>query len=320
MLVKLLNTNQPSILFLLPFFTGLVWLPFFLNPVVTDSHIVTSYVILFKKDLLMDGTTGTVIAFILTNLTAIFLNRVINNSELTNKPSFIFGFSYVLIESALRSNTGFYSWQISQLLIIASLWPLLQIYNQRSVIHLSFEIGILISIATIFYQPSIIFILIVPVFLQTFRPFNWREWLFPIIGFGMILLFYWTYILIKNEDFFIYYLFEKFNYQTFFYAQETLLIAFGLLTFIGIGSYMTGARRAVIHARKQRLVIVFLFVIAGFTITALNYAGLMYCNYFIVGALSALFIGNYFANARFKWIGEIVFLCVLVLQLVRFNF
>src|SRR6188768_1419767 len=102
MLVKLFNTNQPSVLFLLPLFGALLWTPFFLDPVVADSHIVTSYVVVFKKDLLLDGYIGAGIAFALSNLTAIFLNRVINNSDLCNKPSFIYAFAYLLLEAALR--------------------------------------------------------------------------------------------------------------------------------------------------------------------------------------------------------------------------
>lgn len=317
MLVKLLNTNQPSSLFLLPLFNGLLWIPFLFSPVVADSHILTSYVVFFKTDLLADGYPGTVFAFIFSNITAILINRVINNSDLCAKPSFIYAFVYVLLESALRTNTCFYTWQLSQLLVIGSLWPLLQIYNQRNVIHLGFEVGLLIAIATVFFQPSIVFILGIPVFLQVFRTFNWREWLFPIIGFSLVFLFYWTYRLLTAQPFFTYYLFQKFDFQSFYYTHQIELIAVGVLLIFGLNSYLLGARKAIMHARKQRMVFLFIFLLWVALFTLLNYSGFAYAEYFVIMAFASVFIGYYLANTRVKWLAEMVFIALVIAQVIK---
>jgi hypothetical protein len=317
MLVKLLNTNQPSSLFLVPVFTGLLWIPYFLAPISPDPHILTSYVVFFKKDLIADGYSGSVFAFVVTVITGILINRIINNSDLCAKPSYIYAFVYVLLETVLRSNSYFYSWQLSQLLVIGSLWPLLQIYNQRNVIHLAFEVGLLIAVATILYQPSILFVLSIPVFLQVFRTFNWREWLFPIIGFSLIFLFYWTYRLLTNQPFFTYYLFEKFDFQKFYNTHRIELIACGILLFLGLNSYLLGASKANIHARKQRMVFLFVFILTVTLFTLLNYSGFAYAEYFVVMAFASVIIGFYLANTRVKWLAELAFIALVIAQVIK---
>lgn len=320
MLVKLLNTNQPTILFLLPFFTAILWVPFFLNPITPDFHIVTSYVMVFKKDLLMDGYFGIGLAFIFTNLTAFLINKIVNNSDLCNKPSFIYAFIYITLETSLRTNLGFYSWQIGEFLIIASFWPLLQIYNQRSVTNLGFEVGLLIGLATLFFQPSIIFLLIIPVFLQVFRPFSWREWLFPMIGFALIFLFYWTFRMVRGESFFTYFLFEKFDLKTFYFSKQLILIVLGILLLFALATYLAGGRKAIMHARKQRFVFIFMFLVSVTTITVLNYLGISYANYFLVLGIATVFIGYYLANTRFKLISETLFIALIISHVIRFYY
>ena len=315
MLSKLLNTNQPSVLFMLPFFTAFLWIPFFLFPVEPDSHIVTSYVVIFKTDLLMTGITGTILAFCLTTINAMFLNRIINNSELCNKPSFIYAFIFVLLESILRTNCGFYTWQLSQFFLLASLCPLLAIYNQRNVIHLGSEAGLLIAIATIFYQPSVLFVLIILVFIQVFRPFNWREWLFPFLGFCLIILFLATYHYLKKEPFFVYFLFEKFNYTAFYNSTKFSIFLLGLLILLGIGTYLQSARRTIMHARKQRLVILFMFLSTTVGLGLLNYFELTYANFYLVLFIAPLFVGYYFADCKLKWLGELILIGSIIFQL-----
>jgi hypothetical protein len=319
MLLKYLNTNQPPVLFLLPFFTALLWIPFFLYPVQPDSHIVTTYVMIFKRDLVLEGLNGTITAFIVSNITAILFNRIINNTDLCNKPSFIYAFTYVLIEACLRTNTGFYSWQLSQLFILAALSPLLKIYNQRQVIDLGFEMGLIMAIACFLFEPAVIFFTMIPVFLQVFRPFNWREWLFPFIGFALVFSFYACYRLLTNHSFFTFFIIQKFDFSTYYNNQTYTLVTSATLIFIGIFSYLNGAQRAVIHTRKQRLVILFMFIVTTTLLTLLNYNGFIYAPYFIVAGIGALFAGYYFGNNRFKVIAELVFIAAIAIQVFRFN-
>ncbi|HLP13554.1 MAG TPA: DUF6427 family protein [Flavobacteriales bacterium] len=274
---------------------------------------------IFKRDLVLGGLNGSIAAFIVSNLTAILFNRIINNTDLCNKPSFIYAFTYVLIEAGLRTNTGFYSWQLSQLFILAALWPLLKIYNQRQVIDLGFEVGLIMAAACFLFEPAIIFFAMVPVFLQVFRPFNWREWLFPFIGFALVFSFYACYRLLTNAPFFTFFIIQKFDFKAYYSSQAPTLIACAAVVFLGMISYLKGAQRVVMHARKQRQVVLFMFIITTTLLTLLNYNGSIYSPYFIVAGIGALFAGYYFGNNRFKAITELVFVGFIVLQLVRFN-
>ncbi|HYG52185.1 MAG TPA: DUF6427 family protein [Flavobacteriales bacterium] len=274
---------------------------------------------LFKHDLVLDGLEGTIAAFVVSNLTAIVFNRLINSTDLCNKPSYIYAFVYVLIEACLRTNTGFYSWQLSQLFVLAALWPLLRIYNQQQVIDRGFEVGLIMAIACFLFEPAVIFFVMVPVFLQVFRTFNWREWLFPFIGFGLIFSFYACYRLLTGQPFFTFFIIQKFDFNAYYTMQTYTLAACVVVILLGMISYFKGAQRVVMHARKQRQVLLFTFIITTTLLTLLNYNGFIYAPYFIVAGIGSLFAGYYFGNNRFKTLTEVVFLGIVAVQLLRYN-
>lgn len=317
MLLKYLNSNRPAVLFLLPFFALSIWLPMLIYEKQGQANMVTHYSFFLQKDLLLNGIPGFISALSCMVFTGILLNRIIINSELSAKTSHIYAFMYVLAETALRTDYGFYSWQLGQLFIVASLWPLLKISNQRQVINLTFESGLLIGIASLIYPPSLLIVFIIPFFLQAFRPFNWREWFFPLIGMGLILLFYITYCLLVNKPFYLLYLFLKFNYSDFFYAQPGSLILFALVVIVACLHYISMAQRAVIHARKQRTVMIYLFLGTSGLITLLNLGGVIYANYFICLVPATLFAGHYLGNMKTKWLSGFLTLLLIASQIIK---
>jgi len=321
MLLKFLNTNQPSVLFLLPVFTAAVWFPFYYEPIVGEAHPPLAVIAAFQTDLLLDGIAGLINAACLCMVTAILFNRIVNDSNLGNKSSYIYAFTYVMIEAILRHNGFFYTWQLSILFVLAGLWSLLQIYNQRQVIDLGFEAGLASGIAALFYLPAGMFFLIIHVFLQVLRPFNWREWLFPFIGAGLVLVFYLVVrffmhlpMVTQGPDI------EPFNFEAYFYSEPLLFIVLGVLLIFGINLYLKNSARAVMHARKQRLVFMSLFLFSTATVTLLNFSGWVYIDYVLIGFTIALFTGQYFNQGRFKWLNELFFLGLLTLQVTRFMF
>lgn len=318
MLVKYFHTNKPAVLFLLPVLLAALWFPFYFYHTVPQAQLVSPIVLLFKKDLIMDGVPGMVAAAITCLLCAMLLNRIIINSELSLKPTYLYAFSYILAESFLRTDAGFYTWQISQLIMILALWPLLKIFNQRHVIDLGFEAGLLTGIAFLVCPPSLPFFFIIYFFLQRFRPFNWREWLFPIIGLGLVLLFFCVWCYLNNQKIFRVFVVPNFDFKQLYYSQQGILTFLLVLLVVALTTYLRAAFRAIIQARKQRLVILYLFALFVTAITLLNLNGITSIGYYFTCFQTALFLGHFFGHTRTRWLSELLFLACCGVLIGRF--
>lgn len=319
MLIKYFHTNRPGILLLLPLFVAILWFPFYYYQVPATSKLLSPYVFILKRDLILDGWAGTIAAAAASVFCAILLNRIAINSEISSKPTYIYAFAYVMAESFTRTDSGFYTWQISQFILIFTLWPLLKIFNQRHVIDLGFEAGMLSGIAFLFCPPCLPFFLIIYFFLQRFRPFNWREWTFPVIGFALMLFFYFAWCYVSGKKPLTLYIFSKFDYTTFFYAQPGVLIFFAVLLLISLGSYIRGSLRAIIHARKQRLVLLYLFILFVVSVTLFNLNKITNLGYCFAAFPAALFMGHYFGHARNRWLAELLFILACAILVSRFS-
>lgn len=319
MLIKYFHTNKPAVLLILPLLLVALWFPFYVYQTVPQNQLVSPFVLIFKKGLLLDGIPGMIAAGLTCLASAMLLNRIIINSELSVKPTYLYAFSYVLVESLMRTDAGFYTWQISQLVMILALWPLLSIFNQRQVVDLGFEAGLLSGIAFLVCPPSLPFFLITWFFLQRFRAFNWREWFFPLVGFGLVILFFYVWCIWQQRSIYTLYLLEHFDFKAFYYSQQVSLTLLMALVFIALITYLRAALRSIIQARKQRLIILYLFALMATGITLFNLNGLSHIGYYFTCSQVALFLGHYFGHTRTRWLAELLFLACCTLAITRFS-
>ncbi|MEQ9063700.1 MAG: DUF6427 family protein [Vicingaceae bacterium] len=113
---------------------------------------------------------------------AFYLTRICDQLRLFDQsshlPAFVLTISYALFGDLIVLSPVHFA----ILFLVMALERLLQIYNQTNVKGLLFRAGFYIGLATMFFKPSAIFILILFYHLNVFRTFNWREHLIPVLA------------------------------------------------------------------------------------------------------------------------------------------
>lgn len=317
MIVKYLNTNRPAVLVLLPVFNVIAWIPFILNYSTVEPAVDSWFCFMFKSSLLASDFNGLILGISFSLFNAILANLLFINSDLSGKPFYLFAFIHVLIEALLRNDGYFYTWQLAECLLMGAFYPLLRIQNQRQVIDFTFLSGFLCGIAAVFYLPSVLFFPIIFFFLQRLRPFIWREWFFAFIGSGLLILFYITYKRIQEEPVYLMFFNLPFdyyqNYQQHIYQYLVLLS----ITLFAVLAYLSLSLRSVMFVRKQRLLLLFYFVIIACGITLFNLTKVVSTSYQLATFTLSLFIGLYLVNIKRKWFAELVFTLLMAAQLFR---
>ena len=147
-----------------------------------DDHFLYIWLLDFLGPLQMPPIIYTLIAFILLYSQAIMFNKVCNEQKMMARPNYLPGMAYMLI------TTLFIEWNhFSAPLLINSL--LIWIYYRVSILWNSnkpgaaiFNVGLIMGLVTLMYQPAIVFSIFLLMSLFIMRPLRVREWLIGILG------------------------------------------------------------------------------------------------------------------------------------------
>ena len=178
-------------------FCTMLWVAAFLHP--SEITHPYSYVTLLAP--VFDRIHGLpvikgILGLALLILMAGVWNRIVNKHSLL-KQSTYFPFFFMLILLSCRSSLiGCYPALISSLFLVLFLDKLISSYKKENALSDIFDSGLFIGIATLFYIPSMLFIIVLWVGLFTVRTINGREWLCSIIGFSIPFIFTYTYNLL----------------------------------------------------------------------------------------------------------------------------
>lgn len=124
----------------------------------------------------------SIVAFLLLFSQASLFNRICNTQKMLPKPNYLPAMSYVLITSLMPEWNQFSAPLIINSLLIWAYYRMVLLYNSHKPASAIFNIGVLTGIITLFYQPALVFILLIWFALYTMRPFIIREWLIALLG------------------------------------------------------------------------------------------------------------------------------------------
>lgn len=198
----------------------------------------------------------------------------------------------------------------AMLLNVLGLSVLLRIYHQPVVGSLIFASASLISIASILFYPSIIFVLLVIATLITFRPFNLKDYLLMIVGF-LLPLFYlfgieyltnnnWVSAMVAIPTTDVW--FQSFNQLSVLFPCFLPLFVFSLFKVI---SYQS---KFIVRQRNQ-LIILFLFIALSFIVSRI--VGIENVLFFLLLPVG-LFYNYWYQFVNRKWILDTVLLVFTV--------
>lgn len=220
-MINIFKLSRPYLIPLLAVYTVLLNLNLFFHPIEVAyeanaplSHLVLSFIEVIGEN---QATLNWIFFVLCLFIQALLLNRIVNKYRLIAHLSFLSSFSYVLLISMFNHHLFMSPAFFSNFAIIFMLDKTYESYNSSSYRHL-FDIGFAISIASLFYLPTLILVVFMLVALATTRVFNWREWIVSITGVLIPYFLVGTYFFLFNQ-------LGEFAFQHFLEMNESTAIS-----------------------------------------------------------------------------------------------
>ncbi|MES2591545.1 MAG: DUF6427 family protein [Bacteroidota bacterium] len=314
MLIRFFKNNSPSSFILLPAFALLLWGSAFWGQQAGVTYSMPLYDLLMKP--LGDNIIGTIVAFLLIVGEAFLLNYIVNENEILNKPSFLPALLYIVFMSSEAAQLVFSPILFANFFIIMAIFKLVSSYRKDIAFSNAFDAGILLSIATLFYFPCVVFLPLLGIGFILFRPFNWHEWVISSIGVLVPYLFVFTYYFWNdklgywwNADAF----FPGIRERTGLVVTPAFYFMAGicmLIILVSFGKLFTGFLDA---TQKNKKGIVLLLWFTAFALISIVIAPeFSFRSFSIFSIPMSVFCANYFLKIKKAWFGELLFMLLLL--------
>lgn len=325
MLIKLFKTSFLLQYVLLLILGGMLWSGSIFGSltfdIASDPYLTPAYALL-GNFIRMNTLISTISAFFLMLLGAFILNYTLSKFSLVQKNTLIPAMIYTVIMSHSSSLLYFHPTIVPSLLFVIILYFLFQVYTATEAYSQVFNSGFLIAVSSLFYFPSIYFLLLIWLSFIVFRLYYWREWLIVLFGFLTPYLFLWTYFFWMDElhvvfaaysgyfstlDFFKYDIhFSILNY----FNSAVLIILVLWSAFLVAGDL----NEKIISVRKRFWSLFWLFIIA--ILTYIIAGNLFKIHQVFILIPSAAFIAYGFLRSRRTFWLDVFFTLLVVLILI----
>ena len=319
MILRLYRSNQPLVLFFLPLFALLFWISAFFH----NSPVPPQFLSGPLFDLLIYATGGfvwiqTLIGLSLVVINAILLNNIYNDFNFTDRANYLPSLIYVFFSSFTPEFCQLHPGLPGLLFLIIALRRIMAMYRQSFAGSETFDAGLYLGIATLFYPALWIVLPAIWVSLLILRAFHWREWLLPLLGIavafglseGLLYLFgihsNWTHLFSYKAWSFP----TAEEYSTSAYWMIlflTLLLAFG-----GVYRFVQSLSATTMHRRnlKQVFLVVSVFLIFAY----INAAFLDQQAYqaSLLAIPFAVWIAFYVHQSKRQWLAAFLFYAWLI--------
>ncbi|SMG22933.1 DUF6427 family protein [Sphingobacterium psychroaquaticum] len=258
----------------------------------------------------------------LTLLQAFFLNSIINHFNFLGKPNFTVALLYMTLVSLFPPFLVLSPPLICNFITIWMLGKLFNIYKLSDVKGLMFDLGLIVAIGSLIYFPFIVMMLLLWISLVIFRPFNWREWITPLLGFITIYFLLGVIYLWIDRIAEFYLIFKPLGY---FFPTELGLNLYDYLVtapiFVALLFFLYVLKdhffKSVVHLRKSFQLLFFMILL---TIGSFYLNSHITINHFLLCAPPvAIYLAFYFTNSKSKWVYEVLYL-IIILTIIYFQF
>lgn len=246
---------------------------------------------------------------------------IISKNELTVSSSYALWITAVLMLMSLTINVSIRV-LIALILILLALRRLLNLKTGRSAIRKIFDATFWITIATIFYQWSVLFYLVVFVSIFLYVRNDYKNWVAPFISIGcvLILLFTYDYVWdnsILNQLWISYKVDYLWNYSSF---QRLDVFTFILLSINVLGSIVSIFKfRDIQQSVRPRFVIITFTGFCAIMIATFHFASFSSGGFlFFIPALSVL-LARFAHSIQHKIVTELVLWIPVILLIISFT-
>lgn len=150
-----------------------------------EDHYLYRVLLGFFEGLHLPNFVYGIFAFLLLFLQATLLNKICIDQKMMAKPNYLPGMAHLLVTSLFIEWNYFSAPLLVNTLLIMIFGRMVNLYNSNKAPAKIFNIGILMGLVTLLYQPAVVFVLVVPFALFIMRPFRIREWMTGLLGITM---------------------------------------------------------------------------------------------------------------------------------------
>jgi hypothetical protein len=185
---------------------------------------------------------------------AIRLNVLMSKLKMFNQVSYLPGFTYIILTALFPYWDVISAGLVANSLVIWILVKLLRLYDQNQPKSLEFNIGLILGISILLYEPIAILIPVVLFALTIIRPFKLTEWLVLLMGVTLPFYFIFTYVFLTSSAQDFRHFLPRLDWKNPLVRPETTviisLVAIAIQLFLGIYYWQEQQSRFIIQVRK----------------------------------------------------------------------
>lgn len=127
----------------------------------------------------------SLVTFLLLYSQAMVFGRIFNVQRMLGNPNYLPAMAYMLITSLFKEWNQFSAPLLVNSFMIVVFYRLVNVQNLQKAGAAIFNVGLIMGIVTLLYQPAVIFLLLMWMALFIMRAFSIREWLINVLGITM---------------------------------------------------------------------------------------------------------------------------------------
>jgi hypothetical protein len=321
MIIRALKSNNVSSFLILPLIAVAIWAFSFVEPSGPEINHTMPLFELLVRPLAGVPWLSNIIAMLLIIGEGFLLNYIANENEVLTKKTALPALFYIVFISNNSAMLELHPILFSNLFLMFALSKILNSYRKDIAFSQVFDAGLLISVATLFYFPCIVFFPLIGVALLIFRPFLWREWVISFIGvlvpyIFVVTIYFWREMLdyLLYDKMFFPMVFKKAGTelsQSFYVLATTgwaiVIISFGKL-FNGLGG----------GSQKTKKALILMLWMFAFSCLSVFLAPAIITKYFTLLTIPlSIICSNYFIRAKKELWAEILFLIFIITLFVN---
>lgn len=318
MLIGFIKHNRAASIVILPIAMLLMWIYGFFNRVVPlTDHAAPLY------KLVVGGISDypmliTLISFALIFCQAILINYLVEKNEIIDTTTYMPALAYIILMSLQPEMFSLHPIVIANLFMLLVVHKLMQTYRKETAYSDAFSTGFFISIAMLFYVPSVVFILLLWIGFILIRPFIWREWVISAIGLilpwiYLLFIYFWNGKLGMLEYDAIYYtiitprkFIDVFSFAIAEYFQIVVLL---IASVFASGKLLSSYGKGTVRARNNLLLLVWFFVLAFASVFLAPEYSIPHLSFLSIPF--AIFLSSYLLFAKRTWLAETILLFLI---------
>ena len=203
MLLRILKSNSLFSPLLIPVIGVLFWMQSFQSPGLIDINLTNGAMPLYNlfyrlfKEL---GFWQVFFAFILVLANSFFISQLGSNFLFQRNRSYLPGIIYLITVSSITRLHLLLPAHFAALFVLISIYFIFDTYHKPNEITFTFNASFFLSIASLFYLPSVILFPLVWIAIFVLQKSdNWRLLVIPVLGFSIPWIFLWTYSFLTDS-------------------------------------------------------------------------------------------------------------------------